>query len=327
MNRIVRIERFGEPDVMRLHDEQIPAPEPGTVLVRHTAVGLNYLDIYQRQGHYPLPLPTGLGVAGAGIVEALGKGVQTLTVGQRVAYAGIDPGSYGHYRLVAADRLVPLPDDVNDTIAAATLQQGITACFLLTEVFPVRRGQAILFHAAAGGLGTIAGQWAKQLGAIVIGTVGSGAKAEHARAHGYDHVINYTRENISERVRSLTDGKGVSVVYDSVGLSTCQASLDSLAFRGTLVSFGSASGDPPPLDVNVLGAKGSLYLTRPRFVHYAQSRQSLLRYAESYFSNLRNGLRVVVGQSFDLNQVAEAHRRMEKRETVGSSVIRLSSMT
>ncbi len=302
MNRIVRIERFGEPDVMRLHDEQIPAPEPGTVLVRHTAVGLNYLDIYQRQGHYPLPLPTGLGVAGAGIVEALGKGVQTLTVGQRVAYAGIDPGSYGHYRLVAADRLVPLPDDVNDTIAAATLQQGITACFLLTEVFPVRRGQA-------------------------IGTVGSGAKAEHARAHGYDHVINYTRENISEHVRSLTDGKGVSVVYDSVGLSTCQASLDSLAFRGTLVSFGSASGDPPPLDVNVLGAKGSLYLTRPRFVHYAQSRQSLLRYAESYFSNLRNGLRVVVGQSFDLNQVAEAHRRMEKRETVGSSVIRLSSMT
>lgn len=327
MNRIVRIERFGEPDVMRLRDEPVPVPQPGTVLVRHTAVGLNYLDIYQRQGHYPLPLPSGLGVAGAGVVEAIGDGVEAAMLGRRVAYAGIGPGSYADVRLVASDRLVPLPEHVDDALAAATLQQGITACFMLTDVFPVRPGQAILFHAAAGGLGTIACQWAARLGSTVIGTIGSEAKARHALAHGCHHVINYARENIVERIRALTDGQGVSVVYDSVGQSTFAASLDSLALRGTLVSFGSASGDPPPLDANDLGAKGSLYLTRPRFVHYARSRENLLRYAEAYFAQLCGGLRVLVGQSFGLDEVADAHRAMERRETLGSSVIRINATT
>jgi NADPH2:quinone reductase len=291
--------------------------------VRHTAIGLNYLDIYHREGHYPLPLPTGLGVAGAGIVEAVGEGVETVAAGERVAYAGVDPGSYADTRLVAADRLVPVPDGIDDAVAAATLQQGIASCFLLNDVFEVLPGQFVMIHAAAGGIGTIACQWAKKLGATVIGTVGSDAKAVHAHSHGCDHVIVYSRESVADRVRAITGGAGVAVVYDSVGKATFDASLDSLALRGTLVSFGSASGDPPPLDVNALGAKGSLYLTRPRFVHYTRSRESLLRYAEAYFSEIQSGLRVVIGQSFRLEDVADAHRLMESRQTVGSSVIRI----
>jgi NADPH2:quinone reductase len=323
MNRVVRIRRFGKPDVLELHEEDIPVLQSGMARIRHTAIGLNYLDIYHREGHYPLPLPTGLGVAGAGVVEAVGDGVDTVAAGDRVAYAGVSPGSYADIRLVAADRLVPVPDGIGDAVAAATLQQGITACFLLEDVFTVLPGQSVLIHAAAGGVGTIACQWAKKLGARVIGTVGSDAKAAHAHSHGCDHVIVYSRESVADRVRAITDGAGVAVVYDSVGRATLDASLDSLALRGTLVSFGSASGDPPPLDVNALGAKGSLYLTRPRFVHYTGPRESLLRYAEAYFSEIRNGLRVLIGQSFRLEDVADAHRLMESRQTVGSSVIRI----
>ena len=323
MNRTVRIRRFGAPDVLELHEEDVPALQSGMARVRHTAVGLNYLDIYHRAGHYPLPLPTGLGVAGAGVVEAVGKDVDTVAVGDRVAYAGVSPGSYADIRLVTADRLVPVPDRIDDAVAAATLQQGITAGFLLKEVFTVLPGQSVLIHAAAGGVGTIACQWAKRLGAMVIGTVGSEAKAAHARSHGCDHVIVYSRENVVDRVRAITDGAGVAVVYDSVGEATLDASLDSLALYGTLVSFGSASGDPRPLDVNALGAKGSLYVTRPRFVHYTQLRESLLRYAEAYFSEIQNGLRVLIGQSFRLEDVVDAHRLMESRQTVGSSVIRI----
>ncbi len=297
--------------------------QPGRARVRHTAIGLNYLDIYHREGHYPLPLPTGLGVAGAGIVEAVGDDIETVAVGDRVAYAGVSPGSYADTRLVAADRLVPVPDGIDDAVAAATLQQGITAYFLLHDVFTVLPGQFVLIHAAAGGVGTIACQWAKKIGAQVIGTVGSEAKSVHAHSHGCDHVIVYSRENVADRIRSITEGAGVTVVYDSVGKATLEASLDSLELRGTLVSFGSASGDPPPLDINALGAKGSLYLTRPRFVHYTRSRESLLRYAEAYFSEIQNGLRVLIGQSFRLEDVADAHRLMESRQTVGSTVIRI----
>jgi len=323
MNRTVRIRRFGTPDVLELYEEDVPVLQPGMARVRHTAIGLNYLDIYHREGHYPLPLPTGLGVAGAGVVEAVGDDVNAVTAGDRVAYAGVSPGSYADTRLVSADRLVPVPDGIDEAVAAATLQQGITACFLLKDVFAVLPGQFVLIHAAAGGVGTIAGQWAKKLGARVIGTVGSEAKAAHAHSHGCDEVIVYSRENVADRVRSITGGAGVAVVYDSVGKATLEASLDSLALRGTLVSFGSASGDPPPLDVNALGAKGSLYLTRPRFVHYTRSRENLLRYAEAYFSAIQNGLRVLIGQSFRLEDVADAHRLMESRQTMGSSVIRI----
>ncbi len=309
---------------MDLRREDVPAPSLGTALIRHTAVGLNYLDIYQREGHYPLPLPTGLGVAGAGLVEAIGEGVTGVKVGDRVTYAGIGPGSYADARLVPADRLVPMPDGFDEAIAAATLQQGITACFLLHDVFKVSRGDFVMFHAAAGDLGTIACQWAKRLGATVIGTVGSDEKAAHAFAHGCDHVIVYSRENVADRVRDITNGAGVAVVYDSVGKSTLEGSLNSLALRGLLVSFGSASGDPAPIEAGALGAKGSLYLTRPRFVHYAQERSRLLGYADAYFSEIERGLKAKVAQSFALEEVADAHRFMESRKSVGSSVIRIS---
>jgi NADPH2:quinone reductase len=322
MDLAVRIRDFGRPEVMQLEPSRAEAPGPQQARVRHTAIGLNYLDIYHRQGDYPLPLPTGLGVAGAGVVEATGSEVTEVRVGQRVAYAGVPPGSYAHARLVNADRLVPLPDSIGDELAAATLQQGITARFLLRDVYCVKPGDWILFHAAAGGLGTIACQWAKRLGARVIGTVGSAAKAAHAQRHGCDQVIDYSREDVRSRVMDITGGQGVQAVYDSVGQATFEASLRSLALRGTLVSFGSASGAPPAVDLHRLGELGSLYVTRPRFVHYAQRRGDLLAMASDYFARLAAGeLSVTVSQRYPLSQVAQAHGDMEARKTIGSSVL------
>jgi len=321
MNQAIRIHRFGAPDVMCWEPLAVPEPDAGQAVVRHAAVGLNYLDIYQRQGHYPLPLPSGLGVAGAGVVEAVGPGVE-LRPGDRVAYAGVPPGSYAHARLVAADRLVPLPAGIDDALAAATLQQGITARFLLKDVHAVQPGDTVLFHAAAGGVGTIACQWAKQLGARVIGTVGSDDKAAHARAHGCDHVIVTSKEPIAQRVAELTGGEGVRVVYDSVGQDTYEASLASLAMRGVFVSFGSASGPLPPVDVNALAERGSLYLTRPRFVHYTRRRSDLLAMANDYFALLQGGaVKVRIGQRYRFDRLEQAHRDMEGRATIGSSVL------
>lgn len=295
-NRVVRIRDFGSADVLELCHQATPEAERGTALVRHMAVGLNYLDIYHREGHYPLPLPTGLGVAGAGFVEAVGEGVETVEAGDRVAYAGIGPGSYADYRLVDAGSLIKLPDEIDFDTAAATLQQGLTASFLLTEVATVGPGDWILFHAAAGGLGSIACQWAKRLGANVIGTVGSQTKKKHALANGCDHVIDYSVDNVQERVRNVTKGAGVKVAYDSVGAATFRSSIASLALRGLLVSFGAASGEPPQIEPNELGAAGSLYMTRPRLVHYTRTREQLLRHCEAYFSQLRAGLRVTIGR-------------------------------
>lgn len=322
MNQAIRIHGFGDPDVMSWEPASVPEPGAGQALVRHTAIGLNYLDIYQRQGHYPLPLPSGLGVAGAGVVEAVGAGVTVVRPGDRVVYAGVPPGSYAHARLVAADRLVPLPAGVHEALAAATLQQGITARFLLKDVVAVKPGDTVLFHAAAGGVGTIACQWARLLGARVIGTVSSDEKAAHAREHGCHDVIVTRREDVAQRVADLTRGRGVQVVYDSVGQDTWQASLQSLAMRGVLVSFGSASGLVPAVDINALAERGSLYLTRPRFVHYTARRDDLLTMAADYFALLQQGaLEVRIGQQYRFDQIVQAHRDMEGRATIGSSVL------
>jgi len=322
MRFAIRLHGFGAPETMQMEPVALEEPGAGQARVLHTAIGLNYLDIYHRQGDYPIPLPTGLGVAGAGVVDAVGSGVTKVRVGERVAYAGVPPGSYAHSRLVAADRLVALPQDVSDDIAAATLQQGITARFLLNDVYKVRPGDRVLFHAAAGGLGTIACQWAASLGAEVIGTVSSKAKAEHARAHGCTHTIVYTQEDITSKVKEITGGAGVQVVYDSVGKDTYEQSIRSLAMRGTMVSFGSASGPVPLIDVNQISELGSLYLTRPRFVHYASRRDDLLAMAADYFQMLATGkVRVRIEQRYALADVAQAHRDMEARKTIGSSVL------
>jgi NADPH2:quinone reductase len=321
MPKVVKIESFGDAEVMQIREEESAQVEDGEACVDHIAVGLNYLDIMQRQGHYPLPLPTGLGVGGCGLIREIRSDSSELAVGDLVAYAGIPPGSYAEQRIVKADRLVKLPPDIDPTIGAAALQHGITAAFLVGDVFPVARGHLVLVHAAAGGVGTVLCQWAKSIGATVIGTVGSHEKVSHALAHGCDHVIVSTVENVAERVRAITAGRGVDVAYDSVGVDTFESSLHSLAFRGMLVSFGSASGDPLPFNIGKLAEFGSLYLTRPRFIHYTRTRPDLLRYAMAFFERVRNGLKVPIGQTYNIDEVVRAHKDVESRKTRGSTVI------
>jgi NADPH:quinone reductase len=321
MPKVVKIEKFGDAEVMQIREEASPQIKAGEARIEHIAVGLNYLDIMQRQGHYPLPLPSGLGVAGAGVIREINWESTDLAVGDVVAYAGIPPGSYAEQRIVAADRLVKLPADIDPTVAAAALQHGITAAFLIKGVFQVEPGHFVLVHAAAGGVGSILCQWASSIGAVVIGTVGNQGKVAHALEHGCDHVIVSTVENVAERVRTITAGRGVDVAYDSVGADTFEASLKSLAFRGMLVSFGSASGEPSPFHIGKLAESGSVYLTRPRFVHYTQSRPDLLRYAAAFFDKIRRGLKVPIGQSYNINEVVRAHKDMEGRQTKGSSLM------
>ena len=323
MTRAVRIHRPGGPEELRLDDVALGEPGPGEALVRHTAIGLNYIDVYHRNGLYPLPaLPHTLGVEAAGVVDAIGPGVDQVKPGQRVGYVASAPGSYAEARLVKADRLVPLPDSISEEAAAAIMLKGMTAEFLIRRAYPVRPGQTVLFHAAAGGLGLIACQWLRDLGVTVIGTVGSDAKAELARAHGCSHTIVYTRENFVERVRDLTSGKGVPVVYDSVGRSTFSGSLDCLAPRGMLVACGNASGKPDPLDVGILAQKGSLFLTRPTLFSYIAARAELLSSAEALFDVVGNGrIAVRTAQRWPLAEAAAAHRALEARATTGSSLL------
>lgn len=322
MTRAVRFHERGGPEVLRW--EEVPLEDPGTgeVVVRHTAIGVNFIDTYHRSGLYPLPLPSGLGLEAAGVVEALGPGVEGLAVGQRVAYAGGPVGAYSERRCFPAERLVPLPDDIPDTHAAAVLLKGMTAEYLLCRAFPVRPGHTILVHAAAGGVGLILCQWAAHLGATVIGTVGSEEKAEVARQHGCHYPIVYTRESFVERVRELTGGAGVAVVYDSVGRDTWDGSLDCLARRGMLVSFGNASGPVPPFSPLVLSAKGSLFLTRPTLMDYTATREELLASAGCLFTVLRSGaVRVTLCRTYPLAEAAAAHRELEGRRTVGALVL------
>lgn len=323
MAGVVRVHELGGPEVLRYEEVEIGAPGPGQVRLRQTAVGLNYIDIYFRTGLYPAPdLPFTPGLEAAGIVEEVGEGVSDVTAGQRVAYAAPPLGAYAESRLMVADRLVAIPEGISDEQAAAMMLKGMTAQYLLRRTFPVQAGQTILFHAAAGGVGTIACQWAKHLGATVIGTVGSDAKAELARAHGCDHVIRYDREDVAGRVREITGGKGVPVVYDSVGQATFETSLDCLSPLGIMVSFGQSSGKIPPVDLGILSQKGSLYVTRPTLMTYTATREDLMATARDLFDVVRRGaVRIDINQRFALREAADAHRALEGRETTGSTVL------
>lgn len=317
-----RLFRYGEPETLLWEAMAVPEPEPGQVLLRQTAIGVNYIDIYHRTGLYPLPaLPAVPGVEGAGVVEAVGAGVSLFQPGDRVAYAG-PIGGYATHRLIAADRLVPLPDWVSDAEAAALMLQGMTAQYLLRQTWPVQPGDTVLIHAAAGGVGLLVCSWARALGATVIGTVSTPAKAELARQHGCTHPIVYTEEDFVARVRDITNGQGVPVVYDSVGQSTFAGSLDCLRPRGMLVLFGQASGPVPPFDLGLLASKGSLFITRPTLFTYIASRQELLDTAADLLDALQQGhIRATIGQTFPLQDAAAAHRALESRTTHGATLL------
>ena len=323
MSKAMRIHQYGGPEVLRWEEVEVGDPGPGQVRVRHGAVGLNYIDIYHRTGLYPLPaLPWTLGMEGAGRVEAVGEGVTEFQVGDRVAYASPPVGAYAEARLIAADRVVALPDAIDDRTAAAMMLQGMTAHYLLRRTYRVQPGDAILLHAAAGGVGLIASQWARSLGATVIGTVGSDEKAELARAHGCHHVIVYSRENFVERVREITHGQGVAVVYDSVGKDTFMGSLDCLQPLGMMVSFGNASGPVPPFEPGILAAKGSLFFTRPTLMTYTAKREDLVASAGELFYVVGSGaVNIEVRQTYPLADAAQAHRDLEARKTTGSTVL------
>ncbi|MCS6921607.1 MAG: quinone oxidoreductase [Elioraea sp.] len=323
MPHAIRIHEHGGPEVLRWEEVPTPAPGPGEALVRHAAVGLNYIDVYFRTGLYKPPgLPCVIGMEGAGTVEAVGPGVTEVAPGDRVAYATAPIGAYAEVRTLKADRLVKLPEDIGFETAAAMMLQGMTAEYLLRRTYAVKPGQTILIHAAAGGVGLIMCQWAKHLGATVIGTVGSDAKAEIARAHGCDFPIVYTREDFVARVKEITEGKMLPVVYDSVGRETFMKSMDCLAPLGLLVMFGNASGAVPPFDIGILAAKGSLYLTRPTLATYTAKRDDLVASANALFEVVRSGaVKIEVNQRFALKDAAEAHRALEGRRTTGSTIL------
>jgi NADPH2:quinone reductase len=323
MTQAICIHAFGGPETLQFESVDVPAPGPNEVRVRHTHIGVNYIDVYFRTGLYPpAAMPFTPGVEAAGEVVAVGDAVTGLQPGQRVAYAARPPGAYAEERIIPADRLVPLPDAIHNEQAAAMMLKGMTAHMLLAQIHAVQPGEPILIHAAAGGVGLIACQWAKQLGATVIGTVGSEEKAELAQAHGCDHPILYRREDITERVRHFTGGEGVAVVYDSVGADTLMTSMDCLAKRGLLVSFGQSSGKPPAIEVGQLAAGGSLFLTRPTLFDYIGTAADLQHSAEALFDVIERGaVTVQVGQRLPLANAAEAHRALEARETTGSTVL------
>jgi NADPH2:quinone reductase len=322
MSRAIVIHELGGPEVLSFEEVTVGRPGPGEALVRHTAIGLNFIDTYHRTGLYELPLPVIPGMEAAGVVEAVGEGVHEVSVGDRVAYAGNPPGAYAEVRLIPAHRLVALPESISDKVAAAAVLKGLTVQYLIRRTHRVEAGETILVHAAAGGVGLIACQWASALGATVIGTVGSDEKAELVRAHGCDHPIVYTREDFVERVHELTDGRGVPVVYDSVGRATWEGSLRCLQPLGLMVSFGNASGAVPPIRPVELSAHGSLFLTRPTLMTYTAERSDLLASAADLFEVLDNGaVKVEVRQTYPLSAAAEAHRDLEARRTTGSSVL------
>lgn len=322
MTHAIRFHQAGGPEVMQWESIELPPPAAGEVRVRHHAIGLNYIDTYHRSGLYPLPLPSGLGQEAAGLVEAIGEGVTEVKVGDRVAYATSPLGAYAEARNIPAQVLVPLPDAISFEQGAAMMMQGLTAQYLLRRTYRVQAGDTVLVHAAAGGVGTLLCQWAKALGATVIGTVGSDQKAEVARAHGCDHPIVYTREKFAERVRELTGGEGVPVVYDSIGKDTFMDSLACLRPLGLMVSYGNASGAVPPVDIGVLARMGSLFLTRPTLFTYAAKRSDLLAMAAELFEVVAAGtVKVEINQSYALKEVAQAHRDLEGRRTTGSTIL------
>ncbi len=318
---VYRIHEAGGPEAMQWEEEDLGAPGPGMAQVRHTAIGLNYIDTYHRSGLYKLPLPSRLGVEGAGMVEAVGEGVEGIAPGDRVAYSG-GLGAYAEAIHMPANRLVVLPDGVSEELAAASLLKGLTAAYLVTRTFPVSRGHDVLVHAAAGGTGLILCQWAQHIGANVIGTAGSVEKAALAAENGADHTILYREEDVAERVRALTDGRGVNVVYDGVGKDTFAASLDSLAPLGMFVSFGNASGNAPSVAPHDLQNRGSLFFTRPSLAHYSATTEDLRTLADRFFSVLTSGaVKIHINQRYPLAELVQAHRDLEGRKTTGSTVI------
>jgi len=322
MPSAIRINAPGGPEVMRWEEVTVGDPGPGEARVRHTAVGVNYIDTYHRSGLYKLPMPSGLGSEGAGTVEATGPGVDWVKPGDRVAYCGGPLGSYSEARVMPAERLVKVPDGISDRSAATLMLKGLTTQYLFRQSYKLEAGETILFHAAAGGVGLIACQWARALGVTMIGTVGSDEKAALAKANGCTHTIVYTRENFVDRVKELTGGKGVPVVYDGIGKDTFPASLDCLSPRGLFVSYGNASGPVPPFDILLLSAKGSLYVQRPTLVSYATKREDINAMSGELFDLVRTGAIVSEPrQTFPLKDAAEAHKALQSRGTTGATIL------
>ena len=322
MSKAIVMTRTGGPEVMEYVDVEVGAPGPGEATVRHEAIGLNFIDVYFRTGLYPQPLPAGLGMEGAGVVEAVGEGVTEVKVGDRVAYAGRPNGAYAQVRNMPSEQLLVLPDKIGFDTAAAMMLQGLTVQYLFHRTVALKAGDTVLFHAAAGGVGLIACQWAKVLGVNLIGTVGSDEKAALAIENGAAHVINYNKENFTERVREITGGKGVSVVYDSIGKDTFFGSLDCLSPLGTMVSFGNASGPVPPFSLSELASRGSLYITRPTLMAHTSTRENLEAMTKSLFGVVSSGeVQIAVKQRYNLADVAQAHIELESRKTTGSSIL------
>jgi NADPH2:quinone reductase len=322
MAKAIRFHKTGGPEVMQLEDVNVGEPAAGQARIRQTAIGVNFIDTYHRSGLYPMPMPSGLGSEGAGVVEAVGPGVTDIKAGDRVAYTGNPVGSYAEARLYAADRLVKVPAGISDQQAASMMLKGMTVWYLIHKTFKVKSGDTVLWHAAAGGVGLIASQWLKALGVNVIGTVGSEEKAALARKAGCAHVINYSTENFTQRVKDITGGKGVPVVYDSVGKSTWEGSLDCLQPRGMMVSFGNASGAVAPINIGILSQKGSLFLTRPTLFHYIATRAELEEAAKTLFDVVASGkVKIEVTGTYKLADVQQAHRDLEGRKTTGSVIL------
>jgi NADPH2:quinone reductase len=321
MAKAVRYHKQGGPEVLQLDEVPVGEPGPGQLRLRHTAIGVNFVDTYQRSGLYPMQLPATAGNEGAGVVEAVGAGVADLKPGDRVCYTGI-PGSYCGERLLPADRMVKLPQGISEEQAASMLLKGLTVHYLIFSTYPVKRGDTVLWHAAAGGVGLIACQWLKALGVTTIATAGSADKLALAKAHGADHLINYNTENFVEKVKAITGGKGVPVVYDSVGKSTWEGSLDCLRPRGLMVSFGNASGPVAPVNLGILSTKGSLYVTRPTLATHIASRAELLERSNALFEVVKSGkVKIETTGRYKLADAAQAHRDLESRKTTGSVIL------
>jgi NADPH2:quinone reductase len=321
MVHAIRFHQTGGPEVLKWEEVELGKPGAGEVRVRHTAVGLNFVDTYQRSGLYPVALPSSLGGEAAGVVEEVGPDVPEFKPGDRVAYGNAPVGGYSEARIIPWHRLVKLPDGISDRTAAAMMLKGLTTEYLVNRSYPIKAGDTVLFHAAAGGVGLIFGQWAKAKGATVIGTVGGTEKAKLARDHGYDHVIDYNREDFVARVGEITKGAKLPVVYDGVGKDTFMKSLDCLRPAGLIVSFGQSSGKIPPLDTGVLAGKGSLYLQRPTLFTYAQKREDLVAMAKNLFEVVQSGkVKIAVNQTYPLKDAAKAHADLENRKTTGSTV-------
>ncbi len=320
--KAIRISKTGGPEVLELHDIELPPLGPGQVRLKHTAIGVNFIDTYQRSGLYPAPLPATLGGEAAGVVEAVGEGVSTFKPGDRAGYCTVAFCAYAEAANIPADRLVKLPDGISDEVAAAAMLKGMTVQYLLKRTFAVQKGQTILWHAAAGGVGLIACQWASHLGATVIGTVGSDEKVALAKQNGCVHVLNLRKDDWVARVREITGGTGVPVVYDSVGKDTWDGSLDCLAVRGMMVSFGNASGAVPAFAPGILSAKGSLYLTRPSLFHYTRTPAELQQTADDLFDVIAKGIvKIAIHQRFKLTDARTAHEALHSRQTTGATIL------